>query len=361
MLPIDFPKRSGAARNAYILRAIDDGLIVPEWHALTVTSGATGTFGAGTFGATGHHTATFYVLADALKLGGIRLSTSSYNLQQIADRLGASLMTPRLIDRAYLSANIVIAPQTIYPPDDSSTALEAESKKIDDAVLGATGGIVTSGDAVGAHGLLAPLGKNWVLSNSLVGAKARNGLTAAALYGWATQPGYEPPVGVTLRPGTLPGITNIQPLATPHDFHYADYAMLSSLVRRDVVLDGRTVDISSVLQSADPSIVALASHEGPLKVLRQPGVPVVPVVPSGKPGTVSSGGPWGTVPVMRGPWGYSAYGRPLPIGTQAQIRQHEQHAAKPRHPAFWQLVTMPITTIVGITVGKIIERHREKP
>jgi hypothetical protein len=365
-LPSDFPPRSGPARNAYILGAIDDGSVAPAWRPLTVTFAG--------------HTATFFVLGDALKLGGTRLSTSTYNLQQIADKLNASLMTPRLIDWAFLHADIVIPPQTIYPPDDSIQALETESSKMDSAILAATGGFGASG------GLIAPLGKNWCLSNALLSAKAGH----AALYGWAMMKGYKAPVGVTPRPGTLPGILNIQPLATPHDINYTDYAMLTSLVRRDCVLDGRPADVWSLVQSPDLSVASLVSHEGPLKLIRQPGVPVVPplVIQTG-PVAVTSGAeappgydawwraigqragmPYAPYPLR--PWGYAANGKPLPLGTQVQIRQHEQHLAKKKirevehpvwwgaHSMFWNLISIPLTTIAGITIGKLIEKRRLK-
>lgn len=344
-LPSDFPPRSGPARNAYLLAAIDDGRIVPVWRALTVTGGG--------------HTATFFVLADALKLDGVRLSTSAYNLQQIADKLKASLMTPRIIDWAFLKADVAIPPQTIYPPDDSVAALEKESQKIDEAIWAATGGIGATDSQ-----LVAPLGKNWVVSNALLGAK----LGHAALYGWAMVRGYKPPVGVFPRPGTLLGISNIQPLATPHDMNYTDYAMESSLVRRDAVLDGRPVDIWSLMQSPDPSIVALVSHEGPLKILRQPGVPVLPPI-AGPVSTMTSGNEYKSSL----PWGYAKNGKPLHLGTQAQLRQYEEHLEKKHkkerespvksgfHKFFWQIVSIPLTTVAGIVIGKVIEKHRAKP
>jgi hypothetical protein len=340
VLPADFPKRSGSARNAYILAAIDDGRIVPAWRPLTVITSV--------------HTATFYVLGDALKLGGTRLSTSAYNLQQIADKLRASLMTPRLIDWCFLKADIVIPPQTAIP-DDSIAALEQESSKMTAAILAATGGIGND-----QEGIVAPIGKNWCLSNVLLGAKPGH----AALYGWACERGYVPPPGVVLRPGTLPGINNIQPLATPHDLNYTDYAMLTSLVRRDCVLDGKTVDVQAIMQSPDLAVCGLVSHEGPLRVLRQPGVPALP--PITPPTTMVSGAEYS-----------SAKGTPLPIGTQVQLKQHEEHLAKKKHNQqhhpvksgfhtfFWQLVGIPLTTIVGITVGKVIEKRkagqREEP
>ena len=91
-LPSDFPPKAGPARDAYILKAVDDGLITARWTPITSTANG--------------HTATFYVLADALTLGGVRLSTSATLLQKIADKLGASLMTPRLLDLAHQQATV---------------------------------------------------------------------------------------------------------------------------------------------------------------------------------------------------------------------------------------------------------------
>ena len=353
-LPLDFPKRAGLARDKYLLTALDDGRISPVWHPLRVEANG--------------HVAVFQVLGDALSLDGVRLSTSAYNLQQIADKLGASLMTPRLIDWCFRNANVVIPPQTIYPPDDSPAALEKESRKIEDAILAATGGV-----GLEYGGLLAPLGKNWCLSNVLMGAAPKH----AALYGWACPPGYTPPPGVALHKGTLAGISNIQPLATPHDRDYSDYAMIVSLVRRDCTLDGRPVDLQSIMQSADPTIWPLVSHEGPLRVLRQPGVPILPPLPSAPSGVpdgriaMTSGASYYApiAPVGPLPWGHAKNGQPLPVGTQVQIahaqsatarykRKHPHH--KESHEFFWHILSIPLTTIVGITIGKLIERHGKK-
>jgi hypothetical protein len=350
VLPADFPATSGRARDRYILDAIDRGTIRPAWAPLKVTSGG--------------HTATFYVLSDALKIDGTRLSTSAYTLQQIADKLGASLMTPRLIDRCFLQANVVIPPVRTPQPSDSSKAIETESKMIDDAILVATGGI-----GLDYGGVLAPIGKNWCLSNALMAAKPGH----AALYGWACVPGYNIP-GVPLHAGTLPGIQNIQPLATPHSAQYEDESMLTSLVRRDCTLDGVSRDLHDLLQSADPTVWSLVSHEGPLRLLRQPGVPILPALPSA-PTNVPDGrvamtsGALTYAPTGPLPWGYAKNGKPLPVGTQIQIahtqaadarylRRHPHH--KKSNEFFWHILSIPLTTIAGITVGKLIERHGKK-
>jgi hypothetical protein len=239
------PDKAGMARDAAILAAVDIGQMRPVW--VPVTSEANG------------HAATFYVLADALKINGIRISTSATVLQQIADKLGASLMTPRLLDLAFQQAQVQIPPCPLWPNDDSTSSMDAESAKMDQYARGAL--------------RIAPIGKNWVLSNVLVNAKKDH----AALYGWPIAPQFAhmfQGAGLKTFPGTLPGIANIQPLATVHDRFYTDYAMLTSLVKRACIVDGQPADFHDVL--TNPTLAPLASHEGPLRILRQPGAPEAP-------------------------------------------------------------------------------------
>lgn len=243
------PTQPGPERDLAILRAVDTGALAPSW--VPVTSSANG------------HTATFYVLQDAMKLGGVRISTSARILQQIADKLSASLMTPKLLDLAFQQAQVVIPPCPLWPADETTEGMDKESALMDARVAG-------------RPGLVAPIGKNWVLSNMLTAAKPGH----AALYGWAVAPEFATvfkKANVPTYKGVTAGIQNIQPLATPHDIDYVDYAMLNSLVKRQCVVDGVKRDLWDVMR--DPQLCALVSHEGPLKVLRQPGV--IPMQPLG--------------------------------------------------------------------------------
>ncbi len=53
---------------------------------------------------------TFFVFADALQFAGVRVNASATLLQQIADRLDCSLLTPRMADLVFASASKVITP-----------------------------------------------------------------------------------------------------------------------------------------------------------------------------------------------------------------------------------------------------------
>ena len=258
--PVSLPPDGGALRDAAILAAVDRGDIKPQWTR--IRSQANG------------HTAEFDVLADALMLDGVRISTSARTMQLLADKFSALLMTPRLLDLAFLQAPRQIPPQRLAP-SAATAAMMKESSAIDVALRTLA---MNGGPEAGA---VAPFGKHWVLCRALDGVKPPMAGRSwhAALYGWPVGPQYRTAFlasnkDVALHKGTLPGVEVVQPIATPHDFLYVDYAMTTHMVRRACTVDGKTGDVAVVLR--DPVLAALASHEGPLTVLRQPGVPVSP-------------------------------------------------------------------------------------
>ena len=202
----------------------------------------------------GGHTGTFRVFADALKIDGVRISCSATLEQQVADVLGCCLLTPRLADLAFQQRQVDVKP---YPMPIASTvgAMVKESATVDKAVGGRVG-------------LVQTVGKHWVLTNTLVGKKAGSG-QAACNYGW--QFSGDLFGGQRWGSAVTPGLRCIQDMGWAHDVHHADYSQTCVLVSRQCTVDGRPADLSAVL--ADPQLSALVSHEGPLRILRQPGVP----------------------------------------------------------------------------------------
>lgn len=236
MLPAGFPTSAGPARDAAILAAARGGQLEVSWSPVTMSFD--------------DHTATFQVTADGVKLGGVRLAGSANLCQQVADILGASLATPRLLDEAWLQAGLQIPPQIVAPNTSDTSAMVKHSSLID-----AAGGLTTSG-------LVMPVGKPWVLGKGVSEARA-------ALYGWQSE---HPIPGVVLRPSpATPGVWVIQALSYAHDPSYVDYSSSLWFVSRECVVDGVTRDLADVLR--DASLAPLASHEGVLSNLRQPGVP----------------------------------------------------------------------------------------
>ena len=244
-MAFDLPAQAGLLRDAAILVHVQAGDYELGWG--TIQSQADG------------HQGQFRVFLDGLKIGGVRISASANVCQQIADLLGCTLLTPKLNDLCWLQAAIQIAPQTIYPPSDDTATMVKESQLIDAAIGNATG-------------LVAPIGKPWCLSNFLVNRPGK-----ACLYGWQSA---QPIPNVPLHAGVTSGVQLIQPISTVHAQTYTDYAMLVSLVSRNCIVDGASADLTAVMQ--DPMLSVLVSHEGPLKITRQPGVPMLqgPIQPA---------------------------------------------------------------------------------
>ena len=215
--------------------------------------------GRATFGfsdvksAAGGHTGNFRVFSDALKIDGVRISCSATLAQQIADLLGCCLLTPRLADLAFAQRAIDVKPHPI-PISSTTGAMVKESQLLDSAIGGRAG-------------LAQSVGKHWVLTNTLIGKKASGG-QAACNFGW--QFAGDSFGGQRWGSAVTPGLRCIQDMGWAHDIHHADYSQTCVLVSRDCTVDGQPRDLRDVLQ--DPQLSALVSHEGPLRIVRQPGV-----------------------------------------------------------------------------------------
>lgn len=112
--------------------------------------------------------------------------------------------------------------------------------------------------------LVQTVGKHWILTNKT----ATSGM--AANYGWHFKGASFG--GLTFEPSvSLPGVRVIQGIGTKHDRFHADYSQTCVLASQSVVYQGQDRLLSDLLQ--DPEASKLLSVEGPLKNVRQPGVP----------------------------------------------------------------------------------------
>ena len=127
-----------------------------------------------------------------------------------------------------------------------------------------------------SNGIVATVGKDWILTNKIAsGGKAAN-------YGWhfagATFGGQKFEASVS-----LPAVRVIQGIGTRHDAAHTDYSQICRLASQDVLFQGQKARLSDLL--GDPVASKLLSAEGPIKVLRQPGVPVAsPLNQQAQPG-----------------------------------------------------------------------------
>lgn len=202
------------------------------------------------------HRAEFRVMADALKVGSVRVPVSAITQQRIADYLDASPLTTKLSDLIWAQKTSTVLPQPVGVPDPKQLLAQtlAHSSKID-KLLGAK-----------PWGLVSNVGKLWVLDNRL--ATAAKG--TAVNYGW-----YGGPLAndVPASRFTLDGkpVKMIQSAGTHHNDVYVDYSQVCVLANNQCIVDGQPMTLQDVW--SNPELAGLANVDGVLKVQRQPGVP----------------------------------------------------------------------------------------
>ena len=118
----------------------------------------------------------------------------------------------------------------------------------------------------GSGGIVADVGKDWVISNAILTSKTPN---AAANYSWhfKGQPAKGSEASVS-----LPGIRVFQGVGTRHDWAHTDYSQVVRLVSNFAYYKDQPARLSDLL--TDPETSKFLSVEGPLKLTRQPGPPV---------------------------------------------------------------------------------------
>lgn len=198
------------------------------------------------------------VMKDALKVDGVRVNVSAQFQQKLADVFDASLLTAQVVDLMYIHAKKHIEPQPM-PISSTVAAMLKHSQNVDRALGGAV------------DGLVAPVGKHWVLDKKLESMTDR-----ACTYGWHF-------VGTTMRGikgysvasrynQNYPRAQNnsvIQQNTCGHDMWHLDYSQTCQLVSQTCWVDGVEKRFSDLI--TDPGLCKLVTHAGPLKIVRQPG------------------------------------------------------------------------------------------
>ena len=218
------PKGPGPERERLILQTIRRGQhLPPVWLEVPTRHG--------------DHEGRLFVAADALRVGhaedAIRVNATAETTQHIADHLGTVLPTSRICDLVWQHAHVRLTPSTQVPDAQMANTdrMVRHSREVD-------------AKRRGRCGLIANVGKHWVLSNRLQGRPG-----TAANYGWFRADG-----------------SPIQTLGIQHNIQHVDYSQVIRLVRRDMIVDGRVRDIQEV--GADPDLAGLVSSEGVLRVWR---------------------------------------------------------------------------------------------
>lgn len=238
-------------RELAIRKYVEDGNFEYAWSTITSEHG--------------DHKAEFSVFSDALKIEGVRVNVTAETQQVIADMLDCMLLTPKLADLRWAQRDVTLPPFPRGNPVgmSSTQAMIDHSAKIDAALAKMSD----------PYGIIGTVGKDWVIDNALDG-KMLYGKSAAMNYGWHFVPkawtGYSEACASGLKhpDGTVARL--IQGRGTRHDLHHTDYSQLCILIHRLCMVDGVEMSLKDVL--SDPALAPLASHQGVLRVLRQPGV-----------------------------------------------------------------------------------------
>ncbi|RLB63549.1 MAG: hypothetical protein DRI90_06635 [Deltaproteobacteria bacterium] len=218
------PEEHGAARQSLLLGLVRRQIYdEPRWVTLTTRFRG--------------HTAEIEVSADALRLHGIRFDLTAEGAQQVADMLGTILPTPFILELIWEQADIQLEPCTL-PADAkmaTTTRMIRHSRCVDEKIAG-------------RQGLVANVGKHWVLSNRL-GEPAGKRRNVAANFGW-------------FRHGRRP----IQTVGTVHDTAHTDYSQVVRLIKPMIQVNGHPMHIRHVGSSHE--LWGLVSDEGPLRFYR---------------------------------------------------------------------------------------------
>lgn len=241
------PPDAGAARDSALLSLILSGHFdTPKW--------------APVHSSTPGHTATFFIMTDALAINGVRINVSAILEQQIADSIGACLLTPKLADLLYAQRSVSVLPQ-IGEITSTTEGMIARSAEVDSAIAATT---------PHPSGIIQTVGKHWVVSNALLqypgGTKGEN-------YGWHF-PGSSIG-GSSFESSVSPPQRVIQGQGWAHPPQHTDASQTCVLVANHCLIDGKSTTVQAVL--SDPALAPLASHEGVVTALRQPGVTLLPL------------------------------------------------------------------------------------
>lgn len=264
-------------REQAILRLVKDGNIVVQWVPITVDHGGV--------------RATFFVTSEPIMFGetwedAVYLPVKPRTMQTIADWFGASLLTPKLVDEIWRSAEIRVDPFIATPAGAgmTSTSRSAEYTALTKAKTRAARAASKS-DAP----LTANIGKYWTSSTFTASnpSKAEN-------YGFFASGQTRGTVS------NLPGVNVVQTVGHAHNLEHTDYSQLIMLVSRKVLVcmpgdvaglgagacptgptcdapggRGRSkcVDIEDLAR--DAQLWPLVKHDGPSS-LRLPAVPQGP-------------------------------------------------------------------------------------
>ncbi|MFO1489124.1 MAG: hypothetical protein U1F65_11675, partial [Verrucomicrobiota bacterium] len=237
-------------RENWIYAQVVSGNVPNWWRQLkpvTVTAGG--------------HSITYHVTPDYLAIG----SDTDYFLepvtpilaQRLADRLGCTLPTRKMVNQIWTNAVVKLTPQAIPP---SAAMITVPVFATNNFLVRTQRNASTNAHPLGS--LVSGDKKDIVISTLIHSNLSGNVPKPVVIYGWH-----------------YPDGTPIQPLYNGHEETYADYSHGARFVRMQATVDGLPNTITNVL--ASPALAGLLSDEtiAPFFTIPLPRYPVNPLAP----------------------------------------------------------------------------------
>lgn len=183
------------------------------------------------------HIVEYFVAPDYFCIGSdedyFRAPIKPQTAQEIADKLGCVLPTPKMVDQIYAAAAVKLDPEPIPPSAEMTTVpVFARHNEMIQAQVHQRNAAL--GQLVAGH-----------MKDVVITSRLTNAAGKVAIYGWHQ-----------------PGGTPIQPLYLGHTSQWVDYSQGVRFVLREMTVDGERTTIEKVL--ADPKQCALLSNDGPI-------------------------------------------------------------------------------------------------
>jgi hypothetical protein len=182
-------------------------------------------------------TITYYVTPDYMAIGSdddfFRMPMGAPLAQQVADLVGCSLPTRKMVNNIYTAATVKLAPRPFSPNDYQINTVEVfwlSNQAIEQQ---------RAGQPLGA--LVGGIKKDVVITLRL--AETHHSSPRVFIYGWHQLNG-----------------TPIQPLSAAHEATYEDYSHGVRLVWNQINVNGTTRTVPQIL--ADPALHVLLNDEG---------------------------------------------------------------------------------------------------
>ena len=208
------------------------------------------------------HTATYYVSPDELAIGSdtdyFLEPTTPILAQRLADLLGCTLPTRKMVNQIWTNATVKLTPQTI-PPSAAMTTMPVFA--MNNFMVMTNRDSFTNAQPLGA---LVSGDKKDVVISTLIYSNLTTGVpNPVVIYGWI-----------------YPNGTVIQPLYNGHANTYADYSHGTRFVQMNLTVDGAANTVSNVLPS--PTLAGLLSDEtgAPNNTIPTPRYPVAALAPT---------------------------------------------------------------------------------